>query len=500
MNRAIRFVPLFSLACAVGCFVPSIEKLSEEHPVVEYTCDARYSECPNGLLCVEGRCRDTATLACIPREERECYSNVGECRIGKKTCGQDATFGACVGGVGPVPEVCDGKDNDCDRTADNLSALALLRDNVPDSALDAAWVMGTDRALIAMAGADGIRLRSIGKNGDIIEGDTLAPTAQRRALSPVIATRDGIALVAWIEPEIPLVKDDRAQVVVVKVDKNGKQVAGQRIVVHSDHTLPYITGVKLAIGKEHLLVVLSTSSIDREPAEGDSPSRETWTTTHSLDLSIESPISHYLASPNHRFGLHATADAFGDGFVVAYEDKGIRYTVRLSHSDTEILTPWLLTRDATSHSPFVSISPGDEVNRFVFYARSNPTAFTSEIVNTRCSELSGTAGGDCGTETVLFKSTKRIRRAWVAQEDGSPGLSHALFSWQEWSAPKTSLSMARFDSANVTREKLVTSTETFGEAFYIASNQLLNAVYLQNPSPAEPATPKDAYVQPLCFF
>jgi hypothetical protein len=500
VNHAIRFVPLFFLACTLGCFVPSIEEFAEEHPVAEYTCSERYSECPRGQHCVEGRCRDTAALECTPRQEDECYSNVGECRVGKKTCGENATYGACVGGMGPVAEVCDRKDNDCDGTEDDLNGQTLLRENTPDSALDAAWVMGTDRALIATAGPEGIRLRSIGQNGDVVEGDTLAPTEKRRVRSPVLATRDGIALVAWIEPELPLMRDDRDQVVVVKVDKNGRQLEKQRTDIYSSHTLKHITSLALAINNEHFVVVISASDIDREPTEGETPQRETWTTTHSLDLGILSPISHQLANPRDRFGVHVTADAFGDGFVMAYEDKGTRYTVHFSHSDTETLTPWLLTRDATSHSPFVSISPGDDENRFVFFARNNPADSSSELVNTRCSEPPPTTGVSCNPETVLFQSTKRIRRAWVGGAPGSPGVSHALFSWQESTTSKTGLSVARFDPGNPHREKEVASTATFGEAFFIAPNQLINAVYLQNPNPAEPATPKDAYVQPLCFF
>lgn len=498
MNHVIRLVPLFSLACALGCTVPDIETLAEDFPVTEYTCNAQYKDCPEGQVCVENRCRDITSLACVPQQESDCYSNVGECRVGKKTCGANATFGACVGGTAPVTEVCDGKDNNCDGTADNLYAQKILRENVPDSRLDATWVKGTDRALVAMAGAEGIRLRSIGQNGDVIEGDTLDPTPGRRAVNPVIATREGEALVAWIEPEVPLEFGDRAQVVVVKVDRYGKQIAGQRIdVLYSAHQLTHITSLALAISREHFLVVISASSIPQEPMEGERATRETWTTTHSLDLSIQSPISHYLASPRDRFGVHATADAFENGFVMAYEDNGTRYTVRFSHSDTETLTPWFLTDDATSHSPFVSITPGDDTARFLFYARSNPTAFTSEIVNTRCTEPPATTGLSCGAETVIFKSAKRIRRAWMGGRAGGDGLSHALFSWQEWDNPKPRLSVGRFDTS-VHREKVVATSETFGEAFFITPNDLINALYLLNPNPADPATLKDAYIQPLC--
>ena len=44
----------------------------------------------------------------------------GECRPGANTCVSDAAGArfACTGGIGPVPEICDGKDNDCDGDSD----------------------------------------------------------------------------------------------------------------------------------------------------------------------------------------------------------------------------------------------------------------------------------------------------------------------------------------------------------------------------------------------
>ena len=46
-----------------------------------------------------------------------CGSTVGECRPGTLVC-QGGTP-TCVGETGDQPEVCDGKDNDCDGTPDN---------------------------------------------------------------------------------------------------------------------------------------------------------------------------------------------------------------------------------------------------------------------------------------------------------------------------------------------------------------------------------------------
>ena len=48
---------------------------------------------------------------------------VGECRPGTFTC-RGAAGWTCQGGVGPAPEVCDGKDNDCDAVVDDSATCA----------------------------------------------------------------------------------------------------------------------------------------------------------------------------------------------------------------------------------------------------------------------------------------------------------------------------------------------------------------------------------------
>lgn len=50
---------------------------------------------------------------------RECgITDIGECSFGVQTCSL-GTWSLCAGSINPVYEICDGKDNDCDGTADD---------------------------------------------------------------------------------------------------------------------------------------------------------------------------------------------------------------------------------------------------------------------------------------------------------------------------------------------------------------------------------------------
>ncbi len=51
--------------------------------------------------------------------QRPCGTDVGECTAGLETCVAGA-WGGCTG-VGPTPETCDGKDNDCDGVVDGIA-------------------------------------------------------------------------------------------------------------------------------------------------------------------------------------------------------------------------------------------------------------------------------------------------------------------------------------------------------------------------------------------
>ena len=51
---------------------------------------------------------------------RPCGTDVGECQAGTQVCTASA-WGTCTGAIGPTGEICDGRDNDCDGSTDELN-------------------------------------------------------------------------------------------------------------------------------------------------------------------------------------------------------------------------------------------------------------------------------------------------------------------------------------------------------------------------------------------
>jgi hypothetical protein len=62
---------------------------------------------------------------CTPEvDTQECGKDEGECHKGIQTCDADGQWGPCEGDKGPEPEVCDGKDNDCDGNIDSSESYS----------------------------------------------------------------------------------------------------------------------------------------------------------------------------------------------------------------------------------------------------------------------------------------------------------------------------------------------------------------------------------------
>jgi hypothetical protein len=88
------------------------------HPGATEACDGVDNDCSGTPDDPTGGC------TCTIGTDRDCGEggDTGECSWGTQTCineGSGPVWGACTGGVRPVAETCDDRDNDCDGTPDD---------------------------------------------------------------------------------------------------------------------------------------------------------------------------------------------------------------------------------------------------------------------------------------------------------------------------------------------------------------------------------------------
>jgi hypothetical protein len=120
------------------------------------TClDGRWTACSAGTgeeeICdnnIDDDCDgeiDEGECGCEAGSTKACGSDTGECEAGTQSC-RDGSWQDCVGDQGPEPEECNGLDDDCDGTTDNVTDGDRYEENdactyaarVPDAPEDGA--------------------------------------------------------------------------------------------------------------------------------------------------------------------------------------------------------------------------------------------------------------------------------------------------------------------------------------------------------------------------
>lgn len=235
---------------ATGCGVPSVDELAQKK--ARACSDER--GCGAGYVCVAGLCE--ALEKCSAGDTRPCGLAVGECRQGQQACA-DGFWGACTGAVGPQPETCDGKDNDCDTRVDEWNPLSVSASPGVTSRRGAVRPLGNGRVLVMFEEGGRVVSRTVEPDDSLSEPVSPSITADlaTRSESPALAADGTLIAAAWLE-EIASMK----RVMFATLDERGRSnlAAGGTDSIAVNVTQPLaLTGLAIAVDAAARVVMVA---------------------------------------------------------------------------------------------------------------------------------------------------------------------------------------------------------------------------------------------------